>query len=73
MKHLLAIFAMLALGSGVALAGSGFGAADANGDGMVTMEEWTAIGITEESAAAVDQNGDGQLDEAEFSALEAQM
>ena len=50
-----------------------FATTDANGDGMVTMEEATAAGYpwTDEEFAGADADGSGALSEEEFTAATA--
>ncbi|MCB1427451.1 MAG: hypothetical protein H6889_10975 [Brucellaceae bacterium] len=50
-----------------------FATTDANGDGMVTMEEATAAGYTwsQEEFSAADTGGSGALSEEEFTAATA--
>ncbi|WP_380055474.1 hypothetical protein ACFE33_00500 [Falsihalocynthiibacter sp. SS001] len=45
---------------------------DANGDGMVTIDELKAVNpeVTAEEFAAMDTNGDGSLNDEELSAAE---
>ena len=47
-------------------------ALDANGDGLVTFEEFLAAvpTVTEESFIAIDANGDGAIDAEEYAAAE---
>jgi hypothetical protein len=45
-----------------------FAVADANADGMVSMEEATSAGITADQFTAADANADGSLNEEEFTA-----
>jgi len=73
MKHAAALISALALFSGSALASDAtFSDIDVDKDGMVTMEEITAAGLSEEQAMAADTNQDGQIDIVEFSALEVE-
>lgn len=66
---------MISLAAAVALAGAAFAqgdasAIDANGDGMMSMEEMQAAypDLTEETFNAIDANGDGSIDADELSA-----
>lgn len=74
MKPILAAAAIAALGAGWALAqDSRFTAADASGDGVVTLSELQAAfpDATAEQFAAADANGDGALTPDEFATLVA--
>lgn len=71
-------FIALAIGMG-ALATSAFAQAgledmDANGDGLLTMEEVQAVypEVTPEQFSQIDANGDGVIDEAELNAAQAE-
>lgn len=71
MKHVLAILAALVLVSGTVFAGGEkFAEMDIDKDGVVSIEEATAAGLSEDDVNAADANQDGQLDVVEFSALE---
>lgn len=74
----LAIIAAAALTAGtfgaVAIAqDASFGAADANGDGVVSFDEAFAVypGLTQDVFNQADSNGDGSLDDIEFAGLGA--
>ena len=72
MKKLLFAFLAVAFGTVSALAQMPtFTVADANGDGVVSLEEATAAGLTEDQFRTADANGDGGLDEEEFTAATA--
>lgn len=80
MKHLFAILSAMTLASGVALAGgnygkedmqAGFGKADLDGDGVLSMEEAKTIEGLDKVYKDVDANADGGIDKAEFSAFES--
>lgn len=65
-------FIALALGMG-ALATSAFAQdVDANGDGLMTMDEIQAAypDMTAEQFSQIDTNGDGAIDNAEFTAAQ---
>jgi hypothetical protein len=80
MKRIFATLTALALSSGVALAGemgysksdmsAGFGAADKDSDGVLTMEEANSVKGLTEAYDDVDANADGTIDKSEFSAFE---
>lgn len=63
-----------ALFAGGAMAGEDkqFSKLDANGDGMISMEEAATDSKLTEAWSAVDANQDGQIERAEFSAFEEQ-
>ncbi|MBU2982525.1 EF-hand domain-containing protein [Lentibacter algarum] len=73
MKKLTLTFAALATVMTPALAmGESAVEVDANGDGLLTIEEVQAVypSVTPESFAAMDANADGALDDAEIKAAE---
>ncbi|MEZ5870748.1 MAG: hypothetical protein R3D32_02660 [Nitratireductor sp.] len=76
MKKLILAFAFAGFAAAPALAAdmASFSAADANADGIVTMEEGNAVGAnwTEEQFKAADTNGNGSLSEAEYNAATGQ-
>lgn len=65
-KKILAALALAAL-SGTAFAIT-FEEVDANQDGMISVEEGSAAGWTEEQIQSADTNADGGLDTEEFKA-----
>lgn len=67
MKTYLAIAAVLVAAPALA---QDMSTLDADGDGMVSMEEMTAVypDMTEDSFTQADANADGMLDEAELQA-----
>ena len=52
--------------------GAGVSGMDANGDGILTLDEVQAVHpeVTEETFVTMDANGDGALDDAETTAAE---
>ena len=48
-----------------------FASADANKDGVVTLDEWTAAGRQEGFFMRLDANGDGKITRAEMQAFMA--
>jgi len=69
MASLAADDAMAAPATGAASAS--FAAIDANGDGMISVEEAQGSAALNDGFAASDANRDGHLDASEFSAFEA--
>lgn len=67
-KVLLAVTLLGVLASSVYAQETDFAAVDADGDGMVTMEEATAAGWSwsDEDFSTADADGDGGLNEEEF-------
>lgn len=68
------LFATLLTGATGAMAmaqGVEFATVDANGDGMLSMEEIKTLlpDVSDDQLTIADANGDGALDEAEFQAL----
>ena len=75
MKKIILAFALAGFAAAPALAqAAAFSAADANADGMVTMEEGNAAGNswTEEQFKAADTDGNGSLSEVEYNAATGQ-
>ena len=76
MKKLILAFAFGTFAAAPALAAdmASFSTADANADGMVTMEEGNAAGAnwTEDQFKAADTDGNGSLSEAEYNAATGQ-
>jgi hypothetical protein len=54
-------------GAGFA-AGAGFGALDANKDGVISQGEWAAAGYGGAAFAKLDRNGDGVISAGEYAA-----
>lgn len=74
MNKLIPTLAALVTASFPALAmGAGATDADANGDGLLTVEEVQAVypEVTAETFSAMDANADGALDENEIEAAQA--
>lgn len=75
MKQLMIALSALGFATGVAFAQApAFDAVDANGDGLVSMEEGAAAGFawTDDQFKAADTDGDGGLSADEYTAASAQ-
>lgn len=71
MKTLIAVLFGLSMGTGIALAQTAFTDLDADGDGLLSMEEAMANpAITEDVFKAADVDQDEALSEEEYSAVE---
>lgn len=71
MRTVLAAIAVLTLTATAHAQTPDFATADADGNGVVTVEELKAVmpDVSEDKVKAADKNGDGQLDETEYNAL----
>ncbi|HEB94832.1 MAG TPA: hypothetical protein ENI96_00175 [Sedimenticola thiotaurini] len=67
-------FVAALLAGGIAVAGESeqFTRLDANGDGMISMDEAAVDSELTKAWSAIDANQDGQIERAEFSAFEEQ-